>query len=170
MKASRVLSVQRITPDNIDAFKAIRLRALQDMPLAFGSTYEREANFSDMDWRARIERWNGKKGIGFMAMDGGVPCGIAGALLDATDCSRAELVSMWTAPTHRRQGCGRLLVNAVIGWLRSRKARALRLMVTHINDPAIRFYRRLGFAMTGQTEPYPNDPAITQLEMILSLE
>src|SRR4051794_11332466 len=38
-----MLSVQRITPDNMDLFKAVRLRALQDAPSAFGSTYEREA-------------------------------------------------------------------------------------------------------------------------------
>lgn len=96
-----MLSVQRITPHNIDVFKAIRLHALQDAPSAFSSTFEREANFSDKDWHARVERWNGETGVGFLAIDRDIPCGIAGSLLDQADCSQAELVSMWTAPTRR---------------------------------------------------------------------
>jgi ribosomal protein S18 acetylase RimI-like enzyme len=38
-------------------------------------------------------------------------------------------------------------------------------MVTSVNDSAIRFYERLGFARTGRSEPYPNDPSITEYEM-----
>jgi len=41
----------------------------------------------------------------------------------------------------------------------------LLLMVTSNNDPAIRFYERLGFTKTGRTEPYPNDPNIFEYEM-----
>jgi ribosomal protein S18 acetylase RimI-like enzyme len=33
------------------------------------------------------------------------------------------------------------------------------------NEPAILFYQRLGFARTGRTEPYPNDPALIEYEM-----
>jgi ribosomal protein S18 acetylase RimI-like enzyme len=102
-------------------------------------------------------------------MDRDVPCGIGGALLDTADARRAELVSMWTAPVHRRQGVGSLLVHAVMEWMRSRGVNALVLMVTSTNQPAIRFYTRLGFAMTGRNEPYPNDPTISELEMIRSI-
>jgi hypothetical protein len=28
------------------------------------------------------------------------------------------------------------------------------------------FYRRLGFEGTGRTEPYPNDPAVVEYEMV----
>ena len=41
------------------------------------------------------------------------------------------------------------------------------LTVTSVNNGAIRFYERLGFRMTGRTEPYPNDPAIFEHEMLL---
>jgi ribosomal protein S18 acetylase RimI-like enzyme len=161
-----VLLVRRILPQNVDLFKTVRLHALEDSPSAFCSTYEREVNLSDEEWRSRIDRWNGETGVGFLAIDRDVPCGIGGALIDPADRSRAQLVSMWTAPMHRRKGVGSLLVNAVIEWMRSHDASALVLMVTSTNEPAIRFYTRLGFAMTGRTEPYPNDAAITELEMI----
>jgi len=44
-----MISIQRITPQNVQVFKAVRLRALQDSPFAFGSTYTRESQFTDDD-------------------------------------------------------------------------------------------------------------------------
>jgi ribosomal protein S18 acetylase RimI-like enzyme len=160
-----LISIRRITPLEVVAFKDVRLRALQDAPSAFASTYARESKFSDAEWLARTERWNGKRGVGFLAMDRELPCGIVGSFLNDADATRAELVSMWTAPTHRRQGVGRLLVNEVLTWAHSRKARVLQLLVTSTNQPAIRFYERLGFSRTGRTGPHPNDPAVTEDEM-----
>jgi ribosomal protein S18 acetylase RimI-like enzyme len=163
-------SIQRITPQTVEVFKAVRLRALEDAPSAFGSTYARESTFSDSEWSARVERWNGDTGVGFLATDLGEPCGIAGSLLDQADGSRAELVSVWTAPTHRGRGIGGLLVEAVISWAHSRDVHDLYLMVTQTNDAAIRLYQKLGFRLTGRTEPYPNDSAIKEYEMKLTID
>jgi len=149
----------------MSAFKEVRLRALQDSPEAFGSTYAREAAFSDSEWLQRAKRWNGETGIGFLAMDDSAPCGIAGVFLNEDDRSRALLVSMWTAPTHRRRAIGRRLVDQVLEWARRRNATTLLLMVTSSNDSAIRFYETLGFTRTGKTQPYPNDPALIEYEM-----
>jgi len=157
--------LEPITTQKVFVFKEVRLRALRDNPRAFGSTYARESLLTDAEWIERASRWNGEKGIGFLAMDDGVACGIAGSFLDENDATRAQLISMWTAPTHRRQGVGRLLVDEVAGWARLRGARTLLLTVTSVNDPAMRFYERLGFVRTGRTEPYPNDPAVVEYEM-----
>jgi ribosomal protein S18 acetylase RimI-like enzyme len=162
---SSVISIEPITALNTFLFKAVRFRALQDAPHAFGSTYAKEAQLTDSDWIKRVERWNGESGAGFLAMDRDIACGIAGSFLDENDPRRAHLISMWTAPTHRQRGIGRLLVKEVLNWARSRNARILQLMVTSNNEPAICFYQRLGFARTGRTEPYPNDPAVIEYEM-----
>jgi len=154
-----------VTPLNTSVFKAVRLRALQDTPHAFGSTYAKESQFPDSEWLARVERMNGQTGSGFLAMDGETACGIVGSFLDQNDSTQAHVISMWTAPTHRQQGICRLLVNEVLKWARRRNARSLVLMVTSNNEPAIRFYQRVGFTRTGRTEPYPNDPAIVEYEM-----
>ncbi len=160
-----MVRVEPITPQNTLLFRAVRLRALQEAPYAFGSTYERESQLTDADWSKRVERWNGETGVGFLAFNDGDVCGIAGAFLDEHDRTKTHLISMWTAPLHRKQGVGRLLVNAVLDWARSRNARMLHLMVTSNNESAIRFYDRLGFSRTGRTEPYPNDPAVVEYEM-----
>lgn len=160
-----MIAIKSITPRNALVFKAVRLRALQDAPHAFGSSFARESQFSDSEWLAWVERMNGERGVGFLALDGEVPCGIAGAFLDENDPTQAQLISMWTAPTHRQQGIGRLLVDKILKWAQQRNARILRLMVTSNNESAIHFYERLGFTRTGRTEPYPNDPAVTEYEM-----
>jgi ribosomal protein S18 acetylase RimI-like enzyme len=160
-----MIALEPITTHNVFVFKEVRLRALQDAPSAFGSTYARESQLADAEWIERAIRWNGEKGIGFLAMDDGVACGIAGSFLDEDDATRAQLISMWTAPTHRRQGVGRLLVDEVAAWARLRGARALQLMVTSVNEPATHFYERLGFRRTGRTGPYPNDPHVIEYEM-----
>lgn len=160
-----MISINPITLQNVFIFRALRLRALKEDPHAFGSTYAKESQLSNADWVKRVERWNGETGIGFMAMDDDVACGIAGSFLDQKDPTRAELISMWTAPTHRQRGVGRLLVNKVLNWARGRGARVLLLMVVGNNDSAIRFYERLAFTRTGRTQPYPNDPALIEYEM-----
>jgi ribosomal protein S18 acetylase RimI-like enzyme len=163
------VSIRPVTPLNVFTFKAVRLRALQDTPHAFSSTYAKESQFADSEWLAWTERMNGETGAGFLAMDGETTCGIAGSFLDQNDPTRAHLISMWTAPTHRQQGIGRLLIKEVLRWARRRNARTLLLMVTGNNEAAIRFYERLGFTRTGRTEPYPNDPAVLDYEMSRSI-
>ena len=160
-----MIALEPITPQNAMVFKAVRLRALQDMPSAFGSTYAKESQLTDADWIKRALQWNSERSAALLAMDGDTACGIVGSFLDQDDATRAHLVSMWTAPTHRRRGIGRLLVNEVLGWARLREARTLQLMVTSNNEAAILFYQGLGFTRTGRTEPYPNDPALIEYEM-----
>jgi ribosomal protein S18 acetylase RimI-like enzyme len=160
-----MIAIEPITPLNTFLFKAVRLRALQDAPGAFSSTYAKESQLTESDWTRLVERWNGESGVGYLAIDEGTACGIAGSFLDQNDPMRAHLVSMWTAPTHRQRGIGRLLVNEVLKWARGRNACVLQLMVTSNNEPAIRFYERLGFTRTGRSEPYPNDPAVIEYEM-----
>jgi ribosomal protein S18 acetylase RimI-like enzyme len=160
-----LIVIETITLQNLPLFKEVRLHALQEAPYAFGSTYARESVFTESEWVARLDRWNGERGVGFIAVDGASPCGIAGILLDEKDPRRADLVSMWTAPSHRQSGVGSLLVNQVLAWAGARNVSTLLLMVTSNNAGAIRFYEKLGFARTGHTEPYPNDPAVEEYEM-----
>ena len=164
-----MIVLEPITEASIAMFKATRLRALKDSPGAFGSNYAWESQLADSEWMKRIGRWQNDMGIGYLAMDEGAPCGIAGCLLDDADPTGAQLISMWIAPTHRQCGVGRLLVEEVIRWAGSRGALRLRLTVTGRNESAIRFYQRLGFAFTGKTIPYRNDLTEIEREMELAI-
>lgn len=44
-----MITIEPITPQTALTFKAARLRALQDTPSAFGSTYAKESQLTDAD-------------------------------------------------------------------------------------------------------------------------
>ena len=146
-------------------FKEIRLRALQDAPSAFSSTYAKESQLSDADWIERAVQWSGERSVAYLALDKTIACGIAGAFLDHDDAALAHLVSMWVAPAHRRFGIGATLVGAIVEWARTQRVDRLQLLVTSTNDGAIKFYERLGFALTEMTTPHVSDPTLSDCEM-----
>ena len=157
--------LHQITPQMALRYKTVRLRALEDSPSAFGSTYLRESQFTEEEWIARAQNLTGGRALGYLAFDGEEYCGIAACFLHEQDPLKADLVSMWVAPEYRRAGVGRLLIDAIAVWAGDRGAENLYLMVTSSNHGAMEFYGRLGFSMTGRTEPYPNDPALMEYEM-----
>ncbi len=164
-----MITLELITPQNAMLFKDVRLCALQDTPTAFSSTYAKESQLTDADWVARAAQWTNERSATYLAMDAEIPCGIASGILDKDDAKRAHLLSMWVAPTHRRIGIGRSLVDVIVAWAGTQSVRVLQLLVTSNNDTAIRFYQQLGFEMTGRTEPYANDPTLSNYEMARSI-
>jgi ribosomal protein S18 acetylase RimI-like enzyme len=160
-----LMELTRITPATAMQFKSARLAALQDSPAAFGSTYAREVKLADADWLSRSERWVGENAVGYLAMDAGQPVGLVVSHIDEHDRAKAHANSMWVSPTHRRQGVGRMLIDAITAWSRDNGAHWLYLMVTSSNHAAIKFYEQNGFTMTGRTQPYPNDVSLFEYEM-----
>lgn len=160
-----MITLELITPQNAMVFKYIRLRALQDTPTAFSSTYAEGSKLTDDDWVKRAAQWSGAKSVGYLALGGGTGVGIAAGVLDQNDPLRADLMSMWVAPKHRRLGIGRMLVDTVVMWARGQNVLNLGLMVTSNNCHARQFYQSVGFALTGRTETYRNDPSLLNFEM-----
>lgn len=165
-----MIEIKRITPETALVFKDVRLRALQDSPLAFSSTYARESQFPEEEWQRRVQRCSGGgRDAMFLAFEGEAVCGIAGSLADANSGERAQVVSMWVDPACRRGGVGKALIDTIVEWNRMRGVRELVLMVTSVNAGAMAFYERLGFVKTGVTEQYPNDAAIIEYEMMMEI-
>ena len=164
-----MIKLEPIGPTNAPVFKNIRLRALQDAPTAFSSTYAQESKLTDADWLQRTSQWNSVHSVAYLAMDGGNAVGIAAGVFDSNDPTSANLMSMWVAPAQRRLGIGRMLVDAVAAWARGRNMLHLGLMVTSNNDHALQFYQSLGFALTGRSDTYRNDPTLREYEMRRSL-
>jgi ribosomal protein S18 acetylase RimI-like enzyme len=159
------IALERITPAAVLAYKQVRLRALADVPSAFGSTYAREVAFSGETWLARATRLDGDAGVGYIARADDEPCGLGLSFLGVENPAIADLVSFWVAPEQRGSGAATLLLDALTTWAASRGASTIQLMVTSKNNRAIAFYRRCGFIPTGRTEPYSNDPALHEIEM-----
>jgi GNAT superfamily N-acetyltransferase len=155
------IEVRRIGADDWPSMREIRLAALQDAPQAFASTYEREAAFAEADWRRRTA-----SGANFLAYAPGLgpePAGIAGGYAAGPDT--AELVAMWVRPHARGHRIGEALIEAVVGWARAELLGRVHLWVSETNDPARRLYERFGFTATGERQPLPSHPELTELAM-----
>jgi GNAT superfamily N-acetyltransferase len=116
----------------------------------------------------RSVRWSSEGSAIFLALEREIACGIIGAY-EEERAQCAQVISMWVDPGFRRAGVGKGLMDAVVEWARCRAVHELKLMVTSVNPGAIAFYERLGFRMTGKTAVYPNDPSITEYEMVRAL-
>lgn len=153
--------VREITADDWELMRDVRLAALAEAPSAFGSTYAREADFTEERWRGRIS----ERSVTFFAHQetaDATPTGLAGVYVED---GAAELVSMWVRPSARGLGVGEALVEAAAAWAKTRDFGSLLLWVTESNAPAVRLYERLGFTPTGDRQPLPSDPALTVIRM-----
>lgn len=162
-----MITVRRIEPDDAELLREMRLRALSDTPMAFGSTYAREFAFAPAEWQARAARnATAPDGATFIAFEDGLCCGLIGCIAKTDESGQATIVSMWVAPEARRKGVGRRLLQAAETWARKQKFLYLLLDVVENNAPAIALYKDFGFELTGETHPYPHDPNLRQLFMI----
>lgn len=141
------VSVRRITPDEWHLLRDIRLRSLLESPNAFGQRYDEASAGTDHDWQANARASAaGNRRAWFIARsETGVAVGVVQARRRApADCL---LFSMWVAPDARRLGAGSALVDAVEGWGRSWGSQRVILWVLAANEPALRFYYRIGFTL-----------------------
>lgn len=60
-------------------------------------------------------------------------------------------------PDRQDGGLGRSLLAASEDWARARGARQIRMTVLHQRDTLIAWYVRRGYAVTGETKPFPYD-------------
>jgi ribosomal protein S18 acetylase RimI-like enzyme len=154
--------IRRLTPDEWKIYRDLRFAALTNDAIAFGSTVERERQFGEADFRARLEQramFAARVGDHYVGLVGGVDFDQAGV---------ADLMSMWVAPEARRRGIGDALVRAVLDWARDQGFDQVELWVTEGNDSAERLYSRNGFIRTGERQHIrPNNLDTWEVKMVL---
>jgi ribosomal protein S18 acetylase RimI-like enzyme len=155
-----MVMVRVVGEDDWEQARDVRLAALSEAPYAFGSTYAREAPFTEEQWRGRLS----SRSVTFFAElpDRGEPAGLAGVY---EEDGLADLVSMWVRPSARGLGVGEALVTAAADWAKTRDHDALYLWVTETNPAARKLYERLGFIPTGERQPLPSDPSLQEIRM-----
>jgi ribosomal protein S18 acetylase RimI-like enzyme len=158
--------VRELRPDEWREVRALRLRALADAPRAFLSTVAEEEGYDDEVWRGRAAR-DDRRASFVCEADGELVGGTTGIL--TADGAGVDLVAMWVAPTHRRRGLGKALVEHVVAWARERGATSVTLEVNEALAPALGLYRSAGFEPTGARRPLPTDPGHDALELWLDL-
>jgi len=152
-----VVDVRRLSPQEWRLLRQVRLRALEDAPYAFGSTFSEESEHSDDWWMKSV------RNLAWFVADehDGEPVGLAAGIppgeeWNPHDCP--EIISMWVQPSHRGTGVAVALLKAVISWAASEGASEVSLGVADGNEQARRFYERAGFIPTGASQPLRRKP------------
>ncbi|MEN9903835.1 MAG: hypothetical protein RLZZ555_400 [Pseudomonadota bacterium] len=82
-----------------------------------------------------------------------------------------HLLNITTVPRQRRQGCARLLLEALQAWSRLQGAECLWLEVRASNEGARALYEQIGFRQVGhRRDYYPADDGQREDAVIMSLE
>jgi GNAT superfamily N-acetyltransferase len=155
------MHVRRFDTTEWPTVRAARLRALQESPDAFSSSYAEEVHHCDDWWvegMTRLAWFVAEEGDGVVGIVAGMPFG-----------DHLEVISMWVDPDHRGRGVGDALLAAVVAWAKAEGAVGLCLAVAQSNHSARRFYERAGFIPSGPGEPLRSRPEVCTTEMRLHL-
>ncbi len=165
------ITICRITAQDVDLLRDVRLRALKESPTAFGSAYDIEAKSDPAQWHTRATRWTDPdKAVTFIATCAGRGVGMVAGVVGQDHHHVAWLVSMWVDPAVRRQGVGRRLIEQMLAWAALREdITTVQLHVTDGNDDAERLYHAIGFSRTGGQIPHPRFDTLCEHEMRLAM-
>jgi GNAT superfamily N-acetyltransferase len=168
-EARRSMNIRRIRADEGLALRALRLAALADSPMAYGSTFAREDAYPEAVWHERAAAGAaGGNAVTIVAEHDGRLVAMAtglGSGPETQDGSQPTMVGVFVERTARRQGVGVALIEAIVGWAQARGSARLTIWITTDNEPAHALYRRCGFHLTGATKPNAHTPTLPELEM-----
>ena len=147
------IEVREATVADVDAFRSLRLDALQLAPDAYRATASDEPATPLAAWEDRIARSaadpNAATLVAFMDE---VPMGIL--VVGADQQAEIILISdLWVDPANRRRGGAHAMVVSATEWGCRRSTRTARLAVNVTDEPAERLFLECEFVPTGETEP-----------------
>ena len=157
--------VRRIRAHEWRELRDLRLTALVDTPIAFGELHAEAARLDDDAWRERARLGAaGDDRAMFVAIIDGRFVGMTGVFLEGHPAP--TVIAVFVRPEARGIGVAEALFGAVMAWAAATSdADVIRLTVHEDNHHARRLYERLGFTLTGWTEPYVHDHSRLELEM-----
>ncbi len=146
-------TIRTLTPHDAAAYLALRVRAMQDYPEAFTSSYAEESHRTTA-WAAQRLTPDAERPHDFFlgAFCGGVQAGVVGlnGRYRLKERHNATVVGMAVATASQGQGLGRMLMQALIANARTMPGLVqLDLTVTEGNTPAHDLYKSLGFQSVG---------------------
>jgi ribosomal protein S18 acetylase RimI-like enzyme len=158
-----VVEVRILESEELHIWVRLRLEALSDAPEAFGDTVAQAGLRSEEEWRETLLDRDGSLLIAF---DGQLPTGMARVARLKEEPSSGGLYSMWVAPSARRNGVGKALIDAAFVWAEQQRIEEMVLYVAQGNDAAKRLYLRAGFSETGALRPLRSNPHVQMQEMV----
>lgn len=116
-----------------EAYKTIRLEALQTNPAMFGSNYNKESAYTDQQWIGFLEM-QGRAIFGLYADKDLV--GLSAIAIKQEDPDTAVLYASYIQSLHRGQGLTRLFFKARLDWAKTKNCKYLQVSHRAGNTPS----------------------------------
>jgi ribosomal protein S18 acetylase RimI-like enzyme len=142
---SMELSVRRLTENDAEIFREIRLEALEHHPEAFQATYERSGELPLEAFAERLKRY-----VLFGGFVGPRLAGFVGfyPLHNPKIDHKGVLWGMYVREDARGSGLAELMIEAVLDYAKDHVEQVV-LSVIASNERAVRFYEKMGFERYG---------------------
>ncbi len=147
------IQIRQLLPEEWKRYREIRLKALQDVPLAFSKSYEEEVNKTKEEWQKwLIESEENIWGHKIFAIDGDKAIGMMTVFREnkIKIMHKATIAGVYLSSEYRGKGIAQLLFNNILEWCKNKQdIKKIQLGVNSKNIPAIKFYEKNGFKIVG---------------------
>jgi ribosomal protein S18 acetylase RimI-like enzyme len=143
------MNIRKLTPEDWEMYKKIRLEALQKDASAFGSSYDESVGRTDEEWKKKLER---PKSFVFAIEDGSEHIGMAAAYQEEGEIVShvAYVWGVYVRESFRGKGIGKKLLKVVLDEIqRNPKIEKANLNVNKNQIAAVKLYESLGFQIAG---------------------
>jgi len=145
------LDVDVLAADDWQTLRRVRLRALEESPDAYLSTYDLEVKWSESEWRRSFV-----EALWVRVVTEGRIVGLAHAIRVAgRPVDERHLECVWVDPDHRGAGVLRAVVEFLIKT--EPDVREWRVWIIDGNSRARGSYEHLGFELTGERQLLPDE-------------
>jgi len=141
-------TIRRLGPEDANAYRALRLEALERAPMAFGDSVEEAKERPFQIWHDDL---SGERAY-FGGFDGDRLVAMANFLQETARKvrHRGSLLGVYVAPEARGSGLAAALVETILDYARGR-VKQVHLGVGAYNHGARKIYKKAGFELIGTT-------------------
>lgn len=161
--------IRKLSPDEWELYRSLRLESLETEPQAFGSTLHETLQRPESYWRSRLEdATRDPTRLLLFAVVKGTPVGMLGSFPHQAP-GIVNVISMYVSPSNRRTGVGQKLMESLLRELAGSDITELRLIVHEGQEAALALYRSFGFEVIRKYAAQRSDGSeMTRLEMSLA--
>ncbi|MFT8556688.1 GNAT family N-acetyltransferase [Liquorilactobacillus hordei] len=148
------MDIKILDSNDFLSFKRIRLFALKNDPMAFGSSYAEESQKTDSYFKNKIKQERNKFTIGFFESDHLVNIASFTQQNNLKEQHKGEITSVYCLNNYRNQGLTKKILTILLDKaFLIPELKILKIAVLSENEPAKKLYSSLGFKKYGR-EPY----------------